>query len=87
MIYSIFAQVYDELMDTEVYENWLTFVNNNAYSGKKLLDLACGAGQLAVMLAKDGYQVTGVDLSSEMLALADERAREDDTKINWFRLI
>ncbi|KRM90626.1 class I SAM-dependent DNA methyltransferase [Liquorilactobacillus cacaonum] len=81
MIYSIFAQVYDELMDTEVYENWLTFVNNNAYSGKKLLDLACGAGQLAVMLAKEGYQVTGVDLSSEMLALADERAREDDTKI------
>lgn len=42
-----------------------------------ILDIACGAGRHAVELARQGYNVTGVDISSESLALA--RARSQDT--------
>ncbi|KRN10512.1 class I SAM-dependent DNA methyltransferase [Liquorilactobacillus mali] len=82
MIYSTFAQIYDELMDPEIYDNWAKLVDTvTDKQHKKLLDLACGAGRLAVILAKDEYQVTGVDLSEEMLSLAEVRAREEQVKL------
>ena len=33
----------------------------------KLLDLGCGTGNHAIPLARRGYEVTGVDLSEDML--------------------
>jgi SAM-dependent methyltransferase len=39
-----------------------------------VLELAMGSGRLAVPLAEDGYEVTGVDLDPAMLARARERA-------------
>ncbi|WP_034550735.1 class I SAM-dependent DNA methyltransferase [Carnobacterium funditum] len=75
MSYQTFAQVYDAIMDDSLYERWGHFVdqqlNNN---GQKLLELACGTGALAVTLKKRGYNVTGLDLSPNMLSLANERA-------------
>jgi len=43
-------------------------------TGGPLLELGCGTGRLAIPLAEAGYQVTGVDLSPAMLALAGDRA-------------
>lgn len=42
--------------------------------GEKLLDLACGDGAFAVEMAKQGYQVTGVDVSDQMVSYAKETA-------------
>ena len=39
-----------------------------------VLDVACGTGDMALLLAEQGATVTGVDLSSEMLALAKAKA-------------
>src|SRR5262249_3850768 len=39
------------------------------------LDLACGAGRHAVLLAQEGYHVTGIDASGGGLRLAEEGAR------------
>src|ERR1043165_4860104 len=41
--------------------------------GDTVLDLCCGTGQLAHDLVSRGYQVIGVDSSSEMLRHARER--------------
>lgn len=38
--------------------------------GAKVLDLCCGTGQLAKVLTQNGYKVTGVDGSAEMLRYA-----------------
>lgn len=79
MIYQTFAKLYDELFDSELYLEWRTFVEQQVTDKQSpLLELACGAGRLAVLLAKDGYNVTGFDLSDEMLSLADQHAREAD---------
>ena len=40
----------------------------------RILDLCCGTGQLAQILADRGYQVTGLDSSGEMLHFARENA-------------
>ena len=40
----------------------------------QVLDVACGTGDMALLLAEQGATVTGIDLSSEMLTLAKAKA-------------
>ena len=42
--------------------------------GYRLLDVGCGSGQLALMAAKDGLAVTGVDIASNWVERARARA-------------
>jgi len=49
--------------------------------GSHILDVGCGTGRHAVELARRGYQVTGVDISSGMLAEAEKAAREADVEV------
>jgi SAM-dependent methyltransferase len=39
-----------------------------------VLDIACGTGRYVELLLRRGYQVGGMDISSEMLAIAQDRA-------------
>jgi SAM-dependent methyltransferase len=41
-----------------------------------ILDLACGKGRHSIYLNKLGYQVTGVDLSENSIAIANESSNE-----------
>ncbi len=43
----------------------------------RVLDLCCGQGRHSIALAKTGLNVTGVDLSGEMLAIARKNATEE----------
>lgn len=74
--YSEFATVYDELMTDIPYDRYVELIEiaANGVSGKKILDIGCGTGLLSVKLAKMGGDVTGVDLSPDMLRIASERA-------------
>jgi cyclopropane fatty-acyl-phospholipid synthase-like methyltransferase len=49
--------------------------------GSRILDVGCGTGRHVVELARRGYQLTGVDISSGMLAKAEKAAREADVKV------
>ncbi|MFD1672749.1 class I SAM-dependent DNA methyltransferase [Agrilactobacillus yilanensis] len=82
MIYTTFAKVYDQLMDSDLYDQWLTYVEQRVPKKTgRLLELACGSGTLAVKLAQAGFEVTGFDLSEEMLTLADEKARAAEIEL------
>ncbi|MES1038186.1 MULTISPECIES: class I SAM-dependent DNA methyltransferase [Peribacillus] len=78
MTYERFAYVYDELMKDAPYEKWLMVLTAKleqyGIGGRKVLDLACGTGEMTVELAQHGFEVTGVDLSDEMLLVANEKA-------------
>ncbi|MFJ8067802.1 class I SAM-dependent DNA methyltransferase [Peribacillus sp. NPDC096447] len=78
MTYERFAYVYDELMKDAPYEKWLMILTAKleqyGIGGRKVLDLACGTGEMTVELAQHGFEVTGVDLSDEMLLVANEKA-------------
>ena len=51
--------------------------------GGPLLDLGCGTGRMALRMAKLGYQVTGVDITPEMIALARQKAAQQAAPIEW----
>lgn len=80
MTYAQFAYLYDDLMKDIPYDDWVCFIigecNRYGITGKKLLDLACGTGELSLRLVEAGYEVSGVDLSEDMLAVAREKAEQ-----------
>ena len=53
--------------------------------GERLLDLACGNGQMSRWLADRGARVVGVDISEGMLARARARSREYGDRIRFVR--
>lgn len=74
MSYEYFPGFYDRLMDSELYDEWLEFsADFIGDSPKKVLDLACGTAEFALRLSFFGHQVTGVDLSKEMVEVAKEK--------------
>lgn len=81
MIYQSFARLYDELFDASLYDGWANYVTDRVTPGR-LLDLAGGAGRLAVRLARAGFQVTDLDQSEEMLTLAADHAATAGVAVN-----
>ena len=80
-MYQGFAEIYDELMDDVDYEGWADYYARllSIYGVRegKVCECACGTGGLTLPLYRRGYQMTGVDLSREMLWQAAQKARKD----------
>ncbi|MEX2446020.1 MAG: class I SAM-dependent methyltransferase [Dehalococcoidia bacterium] len=77
------ARFYD--LDFEEYHDDFSFYESLAeYHGDTILEFGCGTGRVAVPLAEAGFQVTGVDLSAAMLAIARRRAGRR-VKVTWRR--
>ena len=53
--------------------------------GQRVLDVGTGTGRAAIALARRGAQVTGVDASAEMLAVAEQRARQSRVQVAFRR--
>ena len=51
--------------------------------GCTFLDVGCGSGQLALMAARDGLQVTGVDIASNLIDRARSRAEAEDLQVRF----
>lgn len=89
MSYEKLATVYDHLMEDVPYDEWLRYVQIEkerfAINGNRILDVACGTGELSILYAKHQLDVTGVDLSSEMLMVARDKAETERVKIDLFQ--
>ncbi len=64
--WSGFAEQYSSLIDQLLGEHGV----NQA----RILDVACGTGVLAISLARQGHIVHGIDISSEMIAVAKSKS-------------
>ena len=51
--------------------------------GSQVLDVACGSGQLALMAAKDGMEVTGVDIAGNLVERAQARAQAEGLTVRF----
>ena len=86
--YEFLAGSYDALTTDVGYPMWADYIERHFARLKRpvrtVLDLACGTGSLTLELAQRGYQLTGVDLSSDMLALAEEKCRDLPSRPRFF---
>ena len=90
MAYHHFAHIYDQLMKEAPYNAWLAYTEevlrmNGISPPAVLLDLGCGTGEIALRLSRIGYQVIGVDLSEDMLSVAENKAAADNLAIQWIK--
>jgi SAM-dependent methyltransferase len=51
--------------------------------GSKILDLCCGVGRHSIELARRGFDVTGIDITTRYLKQAEARAKKDGIKIEF----
>lgn len=83
--YGEFAAVYDRLMDDFDYPRWaeyyLALLERAGCRPKKMCDCACGTGSMSVEFSRRGINVTGVDISRDMLEIAAAKARRAAQKI------
>ena len=78
MIYHEYAPFYDgsgQLRFAVLMGQYLReLLDRHPVIGRRALDVACGTGTLALLLAEDGWDVTGLDSSAAMLDQADAKA-------------
>ncbi len=74
-MYGKFAKLYDDLMRDVDYDAWAAYLRTLLPDCGQVVDCACGTGEIALRLRKAGYAVTGIDISREMLSIAQEKAR------------
>ncbi|MDB5771863.1 MAG: methylase involved in ubiquinone/menaquinone biosynthesis [Burkholderia sp.] len=51
--------------------------------GTRMLDVACGAGQIAIPAARAGVRVTGVDIASNLIEQAKSRAKAEGVEARF----
>ena len=85
--YNEFAEVYDLFMEDVDYNSWCEYIRRvfemYGASPVRILDTACGTGNITIPMSAAGYDMWGLDLSESMLALAENKARAAKRKIKF----
>ncbi len=82
--YHALASVYNQLNNDVNYTAWADFTEEcflrygGGHKPATLLELGCGTGSMTMELARRGYDMTALDLSEDMLAVAYQQALEAD---------
>lgn len=86
--YSVFARYYDQLTANIDYKGRAEYFGQiirrfDQTDNNILLDLACGTGSISEEMARQGFDVIGVDLSDEMLGIAIEKKFDSGLNIQY----
>ncbi|MEE3467369.1 MAG: class I SAM-dependent methyltransferase [Eubacterium sp.] len=84
-MYEGFANVYDQVMDNIPYEEWFeklhSYLREHGIAEGSICELGCGTGTMTELFAGAGYHMIGIDVSPEMLALANMKREESGADI------
>lgn len=63
-----------------IAKRWMKEIEKQIPAGRrlKILDVGCGAGFFSILLAKEGHEVLGIDLTPEMIENAIQLAEEEN---------
>lgn len=82
--YKALAFSYDRLTNDVPYEAVVDFYGQilarEGLRPRTAVDLACGTGSVAILFARQGLQVTGVDMAADMLTVACQKAEEMENR-------
>ena len=88
MIYDLLAPFYDAINSDIDYSSWADFIEGVFAREMKtkpelVLDLGCGTGKMTLELSARGYDMTGIDISAEMLDIARGEAVRRGEDVLW----
>lgn len=78
-----FASVYDVFMEDVPYDIWYHFIKMHLREQEvhTVCELGCGTGKMTIRFAKDGKDVIGLDVSPDMLMIAQDNAIQNEVSI------
>jgi len=77
-----FASFYDFYDDPEYRQDEIQMYRDLASEvGDSVLELACGTGLITIELARTGLHVTGLDISPDMLQVAQKKVLQEDPDV------
>lgn len=79
--YTVLPRFYDELNKEADYSAYIDYLVKHIPSQSAVLDLGCGTGNVSIELALRGYDVTGLDVSCEMLTEARYKSEKQKTNV------
>lgn len=86
-VFQNYAAYYDLMYRDKDYDKEVKYIDSLIQSfakdTKSLLDVGCGTGAHDVFLADLGYDVTGVDLSSKMIDLANSKKANNSDRLDF----
>lgn len=78
MAYEQFANAYDRLMADMPYPAWIRWTKERCrqygLEPGTIVELGCGTGEISLRLASEGFKVYGIDLSEDMLTIAQSKS-------------
>lgn len=81
------APFYDDLMKVVPYRMWvgyyLLLLSQIDAHPRRMLDVCCGTGAMCQLLTQEGFELTGFDLSPDMIRIAQAKARKKLLKIRY----
>ena len=87
MHFKDYANYYNLLYKDKDYKSEADYIHSLiqqfAPQSKSLIDLGCGTGKHAFEFEKLGYEVTGVDLSPQMVAIANANKEKNNSTISF----
>ena len=90
MIYRGFAQLYSlgdfPEFSAQMAQLLPSLLEQYHLQPSTILDIACGEGTFAILMAKRGYEVTGIDRSPEMLTFARKKAQKENLNISFHEM-
>lgn len=85
--YTVFSGVYDKFMRDIPYAEWCSavteYLRRNGRSSGRMLELGCGTGTFTMLMAREGFEMTGIDMSSDMLREACRKRKETKLEITY----
>ncbi len=71
-------------LHSEMADKWMEEIGTFLPEGKlKILDVGCGAGFFTILLSKMGHEVTGIDLTPDMITHSRELAKEEGVSCSF----
>lgn len=84
---NLYSQYYDLLYSDKDYKAEVEYINRlikeNSTDVETLLDMGCGTGRHAELLCDKGYKVHGIDLSKDMLKIAENRRKDKEDELSF----
>ncbi len=84
---NLYSQYYDLLYSDKDYIGEVDYIDNliklHNKNVKTLLDMGCGTGKHAELFYEKGYKVHGIDLSEDMLKIANQRRKGKEDSLRF----
>jgi ubiquinone/menaquinone biosynthesis C-methylase UbiE len=81
------APYYDELMRPVPYRMWVSYylllLAHQQFTPKTILDVCCGTGTMCELLTDEGFELSGFDISPEMIKMAEAKAVKKKLDIQY----